>query len=97
MSGCSNPRERLVVQHPPVNDLTVLRWAADVAPGICTSEPPVPSEEALDADPNAGLVWDAEVRARGGACRDALERVCEWHVDRGLELPAGLACRPEAR
>jgi len=69
-----------------------LRWAADVAPGICTAEPPVPSEAELDADPAAGLRWEQEVLLRARSCRSALTRVCGWHRERGLQLPAGVTC-----
>lgn len=27
----------------------------------------------------------------GRSCRDALQRVCQWHKDRGMELPANCA------
>ncbi len=97
VSGCNNRPERLVNQHPPVPDLSIVPWSADVPPGVCTTEPPVPSEAVLDADPAAGLRWEAETLTRGRACRDAHVRACRWHQDRAAAssppvVIAGLRC-----
>jgi hypothetical protein len=52
------------------------------------------SDEAViaDADGSAERAWDDAVLLAGRGCRDALARVCRWHVERGLRLPAGLRC-----
>ena len=92
MSGCSKQPERLVNQHPPVPDLEVIAWSADVPVEICTTEPPVPSEAELDADPLVGLRWEAETLARGRACRDAHTRACKWHADMARPVPLALVC-----
>lgn len=90
VSGCSNGPERPVTSRPPVADLEVVQWTPEVPAGVCTTEPPVPSEAELDADPMAGINWEAETLARGRACRDAHVRSCRWHSTRG-ESP--LVCK----
>ena len=77
LTACSDRPERLILQHPPAEDLT------------CPAEPEVPGEGAAAA---AYLDFDRDVLLAGRGCRDALARVCRWHVERGLELPAGLRC-----
>lgn len=74
-SACNRPRERIVVQHPPAEDL------------ICPAEPAVPVGEGADY-----LAFDRDVLLAGRGCRDALARVCRWHVERGMVLPAGVRC-----
>lgn len=83
-AACAHNRvpERQVVQHPPAADLT------------CPAEPPALTDEQIEGDAN-GVLEDAfndDVLLAGRGCRDALARVCRWHVERGLELPAGIRC-----
>lgn len=72
MSACGHNKPPVAtVSHPPTVDL-----ACPVEPDIAV---------ALAADPT-GLSWDVAVREAGQACRDALARVCRWHVARGLDV-----------
>lgn len=81
-ASCFNkPPERLVVQHPNAADL------------ICPAEPDLASSLAADA---SGLQFEKDVLLAGRGCRDALARVCKWHVMRGLALPGGVRCNDEA-
>jgi hypothetical protein len=68
------------LQHPPVEDLA------------CPAEPAAPPAE---ADENAMLRFDAAALLAGRACRDALGRVCRWHVERGLS--GALCSAPKPR
>lgn len=54
-------------------------------------EPPVEEMLRLDA---SGLAFDAAVRVAGQTCRDAVARLCKWHVDNGMKLPEGMVCTP---
>jgi hypothetical protein len=47
----------------------------------------------MAADPT-GLSWDKAVREAGQACRDALARVCRWHVERGADAACPKVLKP---
>lgn len=88
--GCNRPPERLVVQHPSADDV------AD--PRCLGKEPAGLTEEQLDS-PNVNVLedqWKARVVTWARTCEGALQRVCTWHVDMGLELPTGLRCEPQS-
>lgn len=71
--GCSRTPARPELQHPPVSDLS------------CPAEPGVP----VALDEISALRFDESVRVAGQLCRDALARVCAWHVDLGLKAACG--------
>jgi hypothetical protein len=80
VSACSRAPAPLALQHPPVEDLA------------CPAEPAAPGAEASEIDM---LRFDAAALLAGRACRDALGRLCRWHVERGL---TGIVCgAPERR
>ena len=75
-SACNRPPAPPAVQHPPAIDLA------------CPAEPPAPGPDATGIE---ALHFDAAALLAGRACRDALGRVCRWHVERGL---TGVTCPP---
>lgn len=42
-----------------------------------------------DLDGSAEVEWNGSALIAGRSCRDALARVCRWHVERGLR---GVQC-----
>lgn len=68
-SACSNKPVHTISSHPPVADL------------MCPAEPAAPGDDATDA---VSLLFDSQVLIAGRECRDALARVCAWHVARGM-------------
>lgn len=44
-----------------------------------------------DLDGSAEQDWNGQVLIAGRSCRDALARICRWHVERGLR---GVECGP---
>lgn len=73
VSGCNNLPAPQSASHPPATDLT------------CVIEAPALTDEQVIAD-----VEGAQERQQslyniiaGRSCRDALHRVCAWHVERG--------------
>lgn len=67
-SACSRSPARPVASHPPAADLS------------CPAEPDVPTDP-TEASADA---FDDAVLITGRACRDALVRVCQWHLARGM-------------
>jgi hypothetical protein len=45
-----------------------------------------------DRDGRIEAAFNDAVLLAGRGCRDALARVCRWHVERGMTLPAGIRC-----
>lgn len=45
-----------------------------------------------DTDGSAEAAFNDAVLLAGRGCRDALARVCQWHVERGMVLPVGIRC-----
>lgn len=70
---------KTVSDHPPATDLR------------CLVEPAAPTDVELEANAGAGLAFDMGVLLAGRDCRDALQRVCGWHLTRGAK---GLVCTP---
>jgi hypothetical protein len=56
----------------------------------CAAEPAALTDDQVNADQFGTLERQFTVDAliAGRSCRDALARVCQWHKDRGMELPA---------
>jgi hypothetical protein len=81
VSGCSSRPESAGSHHPPVLDL------------VCPAEPPALTDEQVMAtqnDPDAREALDRQFTIdalmSGRACRDALQRACEWHNVHGAKL-----------
>jgi hypothetical protein len=79
-SGCNKPPAPQSASHPPALDL------------VCQAEPPgITDDQVLadDASEAAGLgrpneeAFNNAALISGRDCRDALGRVCHWHVNRG--------------
>lgn len=72
-SGCNNPPAPQSASHPPAADL------------VCLDEAPALSDTQVIADADGSLERNQGTYniVAGRSCRDALHRVCEWHVDRG--------------
>jgi hypothetical protein len=79
VSGCGSDQTHPVVVHPPVEDL------------LCPAEPLVNFDP---TDELAGVRYDESVRKSGQLCRDALGRVCRWHVAQGM---TDVDCPPEPK
>lgn len=68
-----------MADHPPPADLR------------CAPEPEAPGDDATEAD---ALAFDGAALMAGRDCRDALARVCRWHVERGAR---GLTCEAQPK
>ena len=90
-SACNSRPERVVVQHPPAADLFGTRLPDGSWKPACPAEPAVPAADAGEA---AFLNFDGLVLLAGRECRAAHARVCQWHVDRGMDPPDGIRCEP---
>jgi hypothetical protein len=78
-SGCNRPPAPTAASHPPALDLT------------CPAEPEALTDDQAGSDEGEALeqAFDNGVLLNGRACRDALGRVCRWHVERGM---TGVTC-----
>ena len=80
VSGCNRPPAPQAASHPPALDLT----CSPEPTGITDAQ--VIADDASDAAgngrPNEEAFNNATLIA-GRNCRDALGRVCLWHVERG--------------
>lgn len=72
---------RTVSSHPPASSF------------VCTPEPPALTEAQINADQFGTLErgFETDLIIAGRSCRDALQRVCQWHKDRGMTEPADCA------
>lgn len=68
---------RTVSSHPAASSFT------------CASEPAALTEAQIMSDQFGALERQFTIDAliAGRSCRDALQRVCQWHKDRGMEEP----------
>ena len=80
VSGCNKPPAPQSASHPPAQDL------------VCQAEPAgITDAQVLadDASEAAGLgrpneqAFNDQALIAGRDCRDALGRVCHWHLERG--------------
>ena len=72
-SGCNNPPAPQSASHPPAADL------------VCLDEAPALTDAEVQADVDGALERKQSLYniVAGRSCRDALHRVCAWHVERG--------------
>ncbi len=82
-SACNNMPGPQAASHPPAVDMT------------CEREPAALTEEQAAAANGSELedTFNLVALLAGRDCRAALARVCGWHVERGMVLPVGIACR----
>jgi len=75
-SGCSKPPVESAASHPPAMDLR------------CPAEPAALTREQVIADVDGSVEQQFTLDAimAGRACRDALQRTCQWHKDRGMDV-----------
>jgi hypothetical protein len=86
LAACATnrPPAPAAASHPPAPDLT------------CPAEPPaLTDQQAAGANGDAlEQAFNDAVLIAGRDCRDALGRVCRWHVERGM---TGVVCPPAIR
>lgn len=80
-SACSNERVRTVSSHPSASSF------------VCLPEPAALTDEQIMSDQFGALERQFTVDGliAGRSCRDALQRVCQWHKDRGMAEPKSCA------